>query len=218
MLNGLYRIYSCIFRGQLSDSGTQSKFWLRSVSIKGTNLQKSFTGKPAFDTLTAMSVERNATKGQSPRLSSAELLDIDSACLILFMDKKELSLILLDFLSCFHFGSSCAPTRHSINSTHGQGVHSTSHIITHCEEVSEFLTLIHKFTLQPSILESILSSTWCKFDPDTAYVVCISVWLGFPYRFSFRFIWYSYHFFLMWYPYHLVFLIWNPYHSVSLMW
>ena len=153
-----------------------------------------------------------------PRLSSAELLDIDSACLILFMDKKELSLVLLDFLSCFHFGSSCAPTRHSINSTHGQGVHSTSHIITHCEEVSEFLTLIHKFTLQSSILESILSSTWCKFDPDTAYVVCISVWLGFPYRFSFRFIWYSYHFFLMWYPYHLVFLIWNPYHSVSLMW
>ena len=218
MLNGLYGIYACIFRGQLSYSGTQSKFWLRPVSIKGTNLQKSFTGKPAFDTLTAMSVEHNATKGQSPRLSSAELLDIDSACLILFMDKKELSLVLLDFLSCFHFGYSCAPTRHSINSTHGQGVHSTSHIITHCEEVSEFLTLIHKFTLQPSILESILSSTWCKFDPDTAYVVCISVWFGFPYRFSFRFIWCSYHFFLMWYPYHLVFLIWNPYHSVSLMW
>ena len=119
MLNGLYRIYACIFRGQLSDSETQNKFWLRPVSIKGTNLQKAFTGKPAFDTLTAMSVERNTTKGQ--RLSSAELLDIDSACLILIMDKKELSLVLLDFLSCFHFGSSCAPTRHSINSTHGQG-------------------------------------------------------------------------------------------------
>ena len=51
MLNGLYRIYACIFRGQLSDSGTQSKFWLRPVYIKGTNLQKSFTGKPAFNTL-----------------------------------------------------------------------------------------------------------------------------------------------------------------------
>ena len=147
-----------------------------------------------------MSVERNATKGRSPRLSSAELLDIDSACLILFMDKKELSLLLLDFLSCFHFGSSCAPTRHGINSTYGQRVHSTSHIITHCEEVSEFLTLIHKFTLQPSILESILSSTWCKFDLVTAYVVCLSVWLGFPYRFSFRFIWYSYHFLYPPYP------------------
>ena len=29
-----------------------------------------------------------------------------------------------------------------------------------------------------------LSSTWCEFDPSTAYVVCISVSLGFPYMVS----------------------------------
>ena len=31
------------------------------------------------------------------------------------------------------------------------------------------------------VLSGILSSTWRKFDPDTAYMVCISVSLGFPY-------------------------------------
>ena len=61
--------YARIFRGQLSDSGTQSKFGIRPVSIKRTNLQKSSTGKPAPESLTVMSVERSATNGQSPRLA-----------------------------------------------------------------------------------------------------------------------------------------------------
>ena len=39
--------YACVFRVHFSDSGTQSKFWIRPVSIKRTNLQKSSTGKPA---------------------------------------------------------------------------------------------------------------------------------------------------------------------------
>ena len=56
------------FGVQLSDSGTPSKFGLRPLSIKRTNLQKSSTGKPAFDCPTVMSVERSAKKGQSPRL------------------------------------------------------------------------------------------------------------------------------------------------------
>ena len=61
--------YARIFRGQLSDSGTQSKFWIRPVSIKRTNLQKSSTGKPALESPTVMSVERSAPKWQSPRPS-----------------------------------------------------------------------------------------------------------------------------------------------------
>ena len=58
--------YVRIFRGQLSDSGTQSKFWIRPVSIKRTNLQKSSTGKAGTHFPTVMSVERSVTKGQSP--------------------------------------------------------------------------------------------------------------------------------------------------------
>ena len=53
-----------IFKGQLSDSGTQSKFWIRLASIKRTNLQKSSAGKPAQESPTVMSVEHSATKGQ----------------------------------------------------------------------------------------------------------------------------------------------------------
>ena len=68
MLNRLYRNMPVFSEDNFFDSGTQSKFWLRPVSIKGTNLQKSSTGKPAFDTLTAMSVERNATKGSPPAI------------------------------------------------------------------------------------------------------------------------------------------------------
>ena len=58
--------YGRIFRGQLSDSGIQSKFWIRPVSIKRTNLQKSSTGKAGTHFPTVMSVERSVTKGQSP--------------------------------------------------------------------------------------------------------------------------------------------------------
>ena len=43
-------------------------WYIRIVSIKRANLQKSSTGKPAFESPTVMSVERSATKGQSPRL------------------------------------------------------------------------------------------------------------------------------------------------------
>ena len=45
-----------------------------------------------------------------------------------------------------------------------------------------------------------LSSTLREIDPDAAYVVCISVSLGF----------------LLWYPYSLAFLIWYPYAHTSL--
>ena len=67
MLKGLYRNMP-VFLVENFDSGPQSKFWLLPVS-KHTNLQKSSTGKPAFESPTVMSVERIATKGQSPRLS-----------------------------------------------------------------------------------------------------------------------------------------------------
>ena len=60
--------YARIFKGQLSDSGTQSKFWFCPVSIKRTNLQKSSTRKMAVHCPTVMSVERSITKGQSSRL------------------------------------------------------------------------------------------------------------------------------------------------------
>ena len=39
------------FRGQLSDSGTQSKFWIRPVSIKHTNLQNRPQGKPGLTSI-----------------------------------------------------------------------------------------------------------------------------------------------------------------------
>ena len=47
MLTGLYRNMPVFLRGQLSDSGTQSKCLLRPVSIKCTNLHKLSTGKSA---------------------------------------------------------------------------------------------------------------------------------------------------------------------------
>ena len=66
MLNGLYRNMPVFLEDNLSDSGIQSKFWIRPVSIKRTNLQKLSTGKAGTHFPTVMSVERSVTKGQSP--------------------------------------------------------------------------------------------------------------------------------------------------------
>ena len=66
MLNGLYRNMPVFLEDSFLDSGTQSKFWIRPVSIKRTNLQKCSTGKTADQCPTVMSVERSVTKGQSP--------------------------------------------------------------------------------------------------------------------------------------------------------
>ena len=62
------------------------KFWVRPVSIKRTNLQKSSTEKPAFDCPTVMSMERSATKGQLPQLNPRVIMQITIAKVIPHLD------------------------------------------------------------------------------------------------------------------------------------
>ena len=45
ILNGLHRNMPVFLEDNFFYSGSQSKFWLRHISIKRTNLQKSSTGK-----------------------------------------------------------------------------------------------------------------------------------------------------------------------------
>ena len=67
MLNGLYRNMPVFLEDNfLILEHKVLKFWIRPVSIKRTNLQKSSTGKTADHCPTVMSVERSVTKGQSP--------------------------------------------------------------------------------------------------------------------------------------------------------
>ena len=69
ILNGLYRNMPVFLEDNFLILEHKVSFgFVPYPSFKRTNLQKSSTGKPAFESPTVMSVERSPTKGQSPRL------------------------------------------------------------------------------------------------------------------------------------------------------
>ena len=72
----------------------------------------------------------------------------------------------------------------------------------------KYIELLFRWTIwnHRYVLTSVLSSTLLEIDPDTAYVVCISVSLGFPYMVS------IFHCFLIWYQYALISLYGNTTH------
>ena len=96
--------YARILRRRLSDSGTQSKFWLRPVSIKRNNLQKSSTVTSANESPTVLPVERSATKEQSHRLASTLSTLNESHCIAFgakwrfsFLDELSISVLHLQW-------------------------------------------------------------------------------------------------------------------------